>query len=85
MIRLFDFLFAFLGLIILFPVFILLYVISLFENGSPIFVQKRVGYNQKYFNLFKFRTMRKETISISTHLVDKSMITSSFSPYSFGI
>lgn len=73
--RLFDFLFAFFGIIILLPIFILLFVIGLFENGSPIFIQKRVGYNRKYFNLFKFRTMKKETNSIATHLVNKSMIT----------
>ena len=73
--RLFDFLFAFFGIIILFPIFILLFVIGLFENGSPIFIQKRVGYNQNYFYLFKFRTMKKETNSIATHLVNKSMIT----------
>ena len=73
--RIFDFLFAFFGIIILFPIFILLFVIGLFENGSPIFIQKRVGYNQNYFYLFKFRTMKKETNSIATHLVNKSMIT----------
>ena len=75
MTRLFDFIFAFLGILILFPIFILLCLIGLVENGSPVFIQKRVGYNQKYFNLFKFRTMKKETNSIATHLVNKSMIT----------
>ena len=75
MTRIFDFIFAFLGIIILFPIFILLCLIGLVENGSPVFIQKRVGCNQKYFNLFKFRTMKKETNSIATHLVNKSMIT----------
>lgn len=76
MIRFFDFLFSFLGLIILSPLLILLLVIGLFENGSPLFIQKRVGYDQKIFTLLKFRTMKKKTKSVPTHLVDNSMITS---------
>ena len=75
MIRLFDFLFSFLGLIILSPPLILLWIIGLFENGSPLFKQHRVGYGQKLFLLIKFRTMRRDTKSAATHLIDNSMIT----------
>ena len=75
MIRLFDFLFSFLGLIILFPILILLLIIGFFENGSPLFKQKRVGYNQKVFLLIKFRTMKMNAKSVATHLIDNSMIT----------
>ena len=75
MIRLFDFLFSFLGLIILSPLLILLWIIGIFENGSPLFKQKRIGHDQKIFIIVKFRTMRKDTKFISTHLVNKSMIT----------
>ena len=75
MIRLFDFLFSFLGLIILSPLLILLWIIGLFENGSPLFKQKRIGYDQKIFVIVKFRTMRKDTKFIATHLVNRSMIT----------
>ena len=75
MIRLFDFSFALLGLIILSPVLIVIYIIGLFENKSPLFKQKRVGFNQKIFIIVKFRTMWVETKSIATHLVDNSMIT----------
>ena len=75
MIRLFDFLLSFFGLFFLSPILILLFVIGFFENGSPLFVQPRVGYNQKLFLLIKFRTMRKDTKSIATHLIDKSVIT----------
>jgi O-antigen biosynthesis protein WbqP len=73
--RLFDFLFSFLGLIILSPILILLWIIGFFENGSPLFKQKRVGYNQKFFILFKFRTMHKDTKSIPTHRVNNLMVT----------
>ena len=75
MIRLFDFLFSFFGLIFLCPILILLFVIGFFENGSPLFTQLRVGYNQKLFLLIKFRTMRIDTKSVATHLIDKSAIT----------
>tara|TARA_B100001057_G_scaffold500965_1_gene619307 strand:- start:6237 stop:6776 length:540 start_codon:yes stop_codon:yes gene_type:complete len=75
MIRFFDLILSFLGLLILSPVIILLLIVGLFENGSPIFKQKRVGYNQKLFILIKLRTMKKETKSVATHLVNNSMIT----------
>ncbi len=76
MIRLFDFTFSLIGLIILSPLIILLWIIGIFENGSPIFLQERIGYNQKLFRLIKFRTMRMNTKTAATHLIDNSMITS---------
>ena len=57
MIRFFDFIFSLLGLILLSPIIILLIFLGIFENGSPLFRQKRVGINQKIFFLLKFRTM----------------------------
>ena len=75
MIGLLNFILSFLGLIILSPMLILLFIIGYFENGSPLYRQKRVGLNQKFFILIKFRTMRKETKSVATHLVNNSMIT----------
>lgn len=75
MIRLFDFLFSILGLIILSPILILLWIIGILENGSPLFKQERVGYNQKFFILFKFRTMHKNTKSVPTHRVNNLMVT----------
>jgi lipopolysaccharide/colanic/teichoic acid biosynthesis glycosyltransferase len=76
MIRFFDFLFSFLGLIILSPLLILLWIAGLLENGSPLYKQQRVGYNQKLFFLIKFRTMPMGTKSAATHLIDNSIITS---------
>lgn len=75
MIRLFDFSFSLLGLIILLPLLILLWILGLCANGSPIFKQKRVGYNQKLFLLIKFRSMKLNTENIATHLINQSMIT----------
>jgi lipopolysaccharide/colanic/teichoic acid biosynthesis glycosyltransferase len=73
--RLFDFLISFLGLVILSPIIMLLFILGFFENGSPLFLQKRIGCNQKIFTLIKFRTMRKDAESVATHLINNSMIT----------
>lgn len=75
MIRLFDFLFSFFGLLFLWPIGIILYIIGLFDTGSPIFVQERVGRNKKPFKLFKFRTMPVNTKSVATHLSKDITIT----------
>ena len=69
MIRIFDFLFSLIGLIFLSPLIILIFFIGLFDNGSPLFVQSRVGYNLKSFSLIKFRTMPKGVRSAGTHLM----------------
>jgi len=75
MIRLFDFIFSFVGLLFLWPVGLILYVIGLFDTGKPVFVQERVGKNKKPFNLYKFRTMTVDTKSVATHLSNQSSIT----------
>lgn len=75
MIRLFDFVFSFFGIVFLFPIGVVLYIIGLFDTGSPIFVQQRVGKNKKPFNLLKFRTMSVGTKSVASHLASTSSIT----------
>lgn len=75
MIRLFDFLFSFVGLLLLWPVGLILYVIGLFDTGSPIFRQERVGKDKKPFNLYKFRTMNVNAKQVATHLAKTSEIT----------
>ena len=69
MIRCFDFFFSLIGLILLFPLFIIIFIIDLFDNRSPLFIQKRVGYNLKSFFLIKFRTMPVDVRSAGTHLI----------------
>ncbi len=69
MIRLFDFNFSLLGIIFLSPLLFILWFIGLLENGSPIFLQNRVGRNLQPFVLIKFRTMPINTKSVGTHLV----------------
>ena len=75
MIRIFDFLFSFFGLFFLWPILLVLYIIGLFDTGSPIFIQERVGRFKKPFKLIKFRTMHVNTKSVATHLADSLTIT----------
>lgn len=75
MIRLFDIVFSAIGLVLGFPVLLLLTLIGLFDTGSPLFCQQRVGRNQKPFTLVKFRTMRPDTASVATHLASAAAIT----------
>lgn len=57
--RTFDFLCSFVGLVVLSPVFLLVYISLRIQNdGSVIFKQERIGYKGKPFNIYKFRTMR---------------------------
>jgi lipopolysaccharide/colanic/teichoic acid biosynthesis glycosyltransferase len=56
--RLFDVMTAGTGLILLWPMFIVIAVVIIATAGSPIFfLQKRMGRDQKPFTLIKFRTM----------------------------
>ncbi|MDQ2194122.1 sugar transferase [Vibrio sp. A14(2019)] len=75
MIRLIDFLAAFFGLLFLWPVLLVVTIIGLFDTGSPIFVQERVGRNKKPFKLVKFRTMSVDTQSVASHLASNASIT----------
>ncbi len=75
MIRVFDFLFSLVGLVVGFPVLLALTLIGLFDTGSPIFRQVRVGRHQQPFTLVKFRTMKVDTASVATHLASSASIT----------
>jgi len=75
MIRLLDFLFSLFGLLFAMPFLVILYIIGLFDTGSPIFMQERVGRNKKPFTLIKFRTMTVDTASVASHLASNTSIT----------
>lgn len=75
MIRVFDFVFSLLGLVVGFPVLLVLMIIGFFDTGSPIFRQVRVGRNQRPFTLVKFRTMKVDTASVATHLASSTSVT----------
>lgn len=75
MIRLLDFLAALFGLLLLWPVLLVVVIVGFFDTGSPIFIQERVGRYKKPFKLIKFRTMSVETKSVASHLASTTSIT----------
>jgi O-antigen biosynthesis protein WbqP len=63
--------FALLLLVLLAPVFIVVALFISAEDGFPIFFkQKRVGVNYTFFNIYKFRSMKKNTPNVATHLLE---------------
>ena len=63
--------FALFLLIFFSPIFILVSLFILIEDGLPVFfTQKRVGINYTFFNIYKFRSMKKNTPNVATHLLE---------------
>lgn len=58
-------------LLILFsPIFIIVAIAIIFEDDLPVlFTQKRVGINYTFFKIYKFRSMKKDTPNVATHLL----------------
>lgn len=57
--RLFDIFISLILLVILSPLFLILFFLVLIRIGSPVlFIQKRPGLNGKIFKMYKFRTMK---------------------------
>jgi len=64
-------LFALIVLLVLSPIFFAVAVAIFIEDGSPIFFkQERVGINYTFFNIYKFRSMNKNTPNVATHLLE---------------
>lgn len=75
MIRILDIIFSMVGLVFGLPFLVVIFIVGLFDTGSPLFRQERVGRYKKPFILVKFRTMAPETKSVASHLADSSSIT----------
>ena len=75
MIRFIDIVLSFLGLVVLLPLLVLIYILGLFDTGKPLLFQPRVGKYKKTFILVKFRTMKISTKSLPSHLVGRENIT----------
>ena len=62
-----------LALILLFifsPIFLIVALAIFIEDGLPVFfTQKRVGINYTFFHIYKFRSMKKDTPNVATHLL----------------
>jgi lipopolysaccharide/colanic/teichoic acid biosynthesis glycosyltransferase len=60
--RSFDVVFSFIGLVLLAPFLLLIAIIIKLDSKGPVlFVQNRVGKNNKDFKIFKFRTMHVQS------------------------
>ena len=59
--RLFDFIIAFISLIVFSPLFLICYMVIRMEDGQPvIYKQERIGLHGKPFYIYKFRSMKIE-------------------------
>ena len=76
-------LFSLILIICLSPVFALVALAIIIDDGLPMFFkQKRVGLNNVHFWIYKFRTMKKDTPDIATHLVkDGTSLYTSIGPF----
>jgi len=64
---------AFLLLLSLSPLLAIITVLILLFDGRPVFfIQKRVGVDSSYFNIYKFRTMKLKTPNVATRLLENS-------------
>ncbi len=65
--RFFDILFSLLCLVVLSPVFLLLFIpMKLTGEGYVFYLQKRLGLHKKPFDIYKFATMLKNSPNIGT-------------------
>lgn len=69
--RVIDLVLSVLAVVILSPLFLILFIAIKLDTPGPIFFkQKRVGINKTHFNILKFRTMRIDTPKDTpTHLL----------------
>ena len=69
--RFLDFIFAFLLIILLIPLFLIIGIlIKISSKGSIIYIQKRIGKNNTSFSCYKFRTMHPQ----SKYLLKKILV-----------
>ena len=60
--KIFDLSFALVALVLMFPFLVIVFSIVVIADGFPVFyIQQRVGLNGEIFNLYKFRSMKKES------------------------
>src|SRR5690625_3851107 len=74
--RFFDFVAAFLGLLLLSPVFMVVTIGLFFANqGKPFFFQKRPGKNERIFSIIKFKSMNDKRDAEGKLLPDAQRLT----------
>src|SRR5699024_2111419 len=66
--RILDIVLSFVALLILSPVFLILAILIIKEDGRPVFFrQKRSGLNDKVFDMYKFRSMKNKQVSVPSN------------------
>lgn len=74
--RVIDIMMALSILVVLSPVFLVVYILlAIANNGKAFFVQKRPGKNEKVFEIIKFKSMNDKKDSNGTLLPDAERIT----------
>jgi len=74
--KLFDFIAAFIGLLVLSPIFILTTIaLAIANDGKPFFFQKRPGRKSRVFSIIKFKTMNDGTDAFGSLLPDSQRLT----------
>lgn len=72
----FDSIFAILGFLLLFPLFLLcVLLLSIVNKGNPFFFQVRPGKNEQLFHIIKFKTMNDRKDTEGNLLPDKDRLT----------
>jgi lipopolysaccharide/colanic/teichoic acid biosynthesis glycosyltransferase len=67
--RLFDLLISTVALIVLFPFFLGVACVIKWDSSGPVFFRQiRVGKNEQHFRIFKLRTMRTESFSLTSQI-----------------
>jgi len=71
-----DYILTLIGFVILSPIFLIITIIILFTMGFPIiFRQKRPGYHNRIFTIYKFRTMQNVKDGKGKTLSDQERLT----------
>lgn len=74
--RFIDFSIALIAMILLFPFFVIIYIIlAIVTKENPIFTQRRSGKDCRIFKIIKFKTMSNKTDAAGVLLPDKDRIT----------
>ena len=73
--RVFDILVSLAGLILLFPLLLILALLVRIKLGAPVFFrQERPGYHEKIFRLYKFRSMKDARDKNGNELPDEERL-----------
>ena len=74
--RVFDLIFALVGFVLLFPVFVIIFLLLFFANKEmPFFIQIRPGKNGTLFSIIKFKTMNDRRDALGKLLSDEKRLT----------